>query len=100
MTPPARFCARCAKARWVCEAHPNRPWSNGPRACSCGAPGEPCPVCNRTNPDTVPALPEGFVVDVKNDEWNQIGYRLSLLACVASRMRVHFLCDRRRRKPL
>ena len=28
------------------------------------------------------------------------GYCLSLLACVASRMRVHFLCGRRRRKPL
>src|ERR1700740_3056476 len=37
MTPPARFCAGCAKARWVCEAHRNRPW-NGP---------DPCPACNR-----------------------------------------------------
>jgi len=44
----------------------------------------------------VPALPEGFVVDVNNDEWNQIGYRLSLLACVASHWRLRFLSLRRR----
>jgi hypothetical protein len=29
-----RFCARCDSCRWVCEAHPERPWL-GPRACSC-----------------------------------------------------------------
>jgi hypothetical protein len=43
-----QFCDRCAKCRWVCEAHPNRPW-DGEHACGCGAPGEPCPECNRAD---------------------------------------------------
>jgi hypothetical protein len=61
-------CPRCYDTRWVCEAHPERPWEGGPRACGCGAPGEPCPICNRPEGDTAPALPEGFVVDTKDWE--------------------------------
>jgi hypothetical protein len=38
------------------------------RACCCGAPGEPCPVCNRADGDTVPELPDGFVIDTKTDD--------------------------------
>jgi hypothetical protein len=49
--------------RFVCEAHPLLPWE-GPRACGCGAPGDPCPVCNRMDSDTEqPELPEDFVVE-------------------------------------
>jgi hypothetical protein len=55
-----RFCARCDDCRWVCEAHPDRSWL-GPRACDCGAAGEPCPVCNASEP---PQLPAGFKLDV------------------------------------
>jgi hypothetical protein len=44
-----RFCARCDNCRW-----------DSPRACDCGAPGEPCPVCNSAAGE----LPEGFIVDV------------------------------------
>ncbi len=40
-----RYCPRCDNCRWVCEAHPDKPWE-GPRACGCGAPGDPRPVCN------------------------------------------------------
>jgi hypothetical protein len=25
-----RFCARCDSCRWVCEAHPERPWLGPP----------------------------------------------------------------------
>jgi len=57
------YCARCDNTRWVCEAHPDRPWVDSPRGCQCGAPGDPCPVCNKTDEDTEPELPEGFVVD-------------------------------------
>ena len=58
-------CPRCYDTRWVCEAHPERPWEGGPRACGCGATGEPCPVCNRKNDDDLPEMADGFVVDTK-----------------------------------
>jgi hypothetical protein len=61
-------CWRCDGCRWVCEAHPERPWE-GPLACGCGAPGEPCPICNRPDGDTAPKLPDGFVVDTKSEDW-------------------------------
>jgi hypothetical protein len=58
-----RFCARCDNCRFVCEAHLDKPW-DGPRACGCGAPGDPCPMCNnRIDEDTEPELPEDFVVE-------------------------------------
>jgi hypothetical protein len=59
-----QFCVRCANTKWICDMHRGRPW-NGPHACGCGAPGEPCPTCNRPGPDGLPELPEGFVVDVQ-----------------------------------
>jgi len=43
----------------VCEAHPDRPWL-GPRECGCGAAGAPCPICNRSDEDHVPEMPDGF----------------------------------------
>jgi hypothetical protein len=58
---------RCDSCRWVCEVHPERPWL-GPSACGCGAAGEPSPVCNRPDADTLPELPEGFVVDTKRED--------------------------------
>jgi hypothetical protein len=66
-----KFCARCDNCRWVCEAHPDRPW-DGPRACGCGAPGDPCPVRNRVDSDTESELPEGFVVDRRRNikDWD------------------------------
>ena len=64
----ARTCPRCNGCRWVCEAHPDRPWE-GEHACCCGAPGEPCPVCNRVEGDEVPEMPEGFRVDVDEKGW-------------------------------
>jgi hypothetical protein len=65
-----KFCATCDNGRWVCENHPDRPWL-GDRACTCGGAGMPCPICNRTervDPDDLPDMPEGFVVEVKRDE--------------------------------
>jgi hypothetical protein len=44
-------CKRCDGCRWVCEAHPDRPWE-GPNACGCGAPGAPCPACNKPDDDS------------------------------------------------
>ncbi|MGJ4893804.1 hypothetical protein ACQR10_04710 [Bradyrhizobium sp. HKCCYLRH2060] len=41
-----RFCLRCDDTGFVCEAHPSLPWSDSPRGCRCGAPGDPCPICN------------------------------------------------------
>jgi hypothetical protein len=58
---------RCDNARIVCEAHPELPWGDGPRACPCGAAGEPCPLCNNVADGEVPEMPEGFVTIVKRD---------------------------------
>ena len=63
-------CPRCYNVRWVCEAHPYRPWGSHMKGCTCGAPGEPCPVCNRPDDETAPKMPEGFVLDTKNEDWD------------------------------
>jgi hypothetical protein len=43
-------CGTCHDTRWVCEAHPDRPWNDHPSACRCGEPGMPCPDCNEPKP--------------------------------------------------
>jgi hypothetical protein len=46
--PPPRVpvCKTCLDVEWVCEAHPDRPWSKDlPSGCVCAA-GDPCPDCN------------------------------------------------------
>jgi hypothetical protein len=59
-------CLRCRNARWVCEAHPDRPWGiKG--GCPCGGPGDPCPVCNNVDEDEVPELAEDFVITGKSE---------------------------------
>ncbi len=62
-----KYCPRCDDTRFVCEAHPDRPWIDSARGCTCGAPGEPCPLCNQADMDAMPALPDDFVVDVARD---------------------------------
>ncbi|SHH05247.1 hypothetical protein [Bradyrhizobium erythrophlei] len=61
-----KFCLRCDGARWVCEAHPDLPWEFGDRACTCGAPGEPCPACNN-DAEKVPDMPPDFKVEEVRD---------------------------------
>jgi hypothetical protein len=54
---------------WVCEAHPGLPFDFGPspRGCKCGAPGMPCPDCNRSaGPDEPPKMPPGVKVTLDN----------------------------------
>jgi len=57
----AMKCPRCDDARWVCEAHEDRPWegADSPRACKCGGAGMPCGLCNRGDE---PELEPGFQV--------------------------------------
>jgi hypothetical protein len=43
----------------------------GDRACTCGGAGMPCPICNPSDEVTAPKMPEGFQVDVKNDDWDE-----------------------------
>ena len=43
-------CARCQGARWICEAHPSRPWPHD----DCAGPGDPCPICNVAEPAEMP----------------------------------------------
>ena len=38
------LCPYCDGYQVVCEAHDQIPWE-GPRACTCGAPGMRCPWC-------------------------------------------------------
>jgi hypothetical protein len=30
----------------------------------------PCPVCNRPDGGTIPEMPDGFVVDIKREDWD------------------------------
>ena len=50
---------RCNGTGWVCEEHPNHPMGHD----GCKGAGDPCPVCNPTSSDKVPALPPDFEVD-------------------------------------
>jgi hypothetical protein len=63
MTSPSsrEDCAMCKNARWVCEAHPDRPWGvEG--GCRCGGAGMPCDFCNPAGGlDDPPDMPPGFV---------------------------------------
>jgi hypothetical protein len=40
-------CTTCADTRWVCENHPDKPWTK--EWCECGS-GTPCPRCNTSDP--------------------------------------------------
>jgi hypothetical protein len=57
-------CATCKGVGWVCENHPDRPWSKKVSGgCECGA-GMPCPDCNPAeDEDSPPRPPPGFKVD-------------------------------------
>ena len=60
----------CGGARWVCEAHPDKPWdgeSDREDACHCGGAGMPCPVCNRTVGKERPEMPPGFRTMIDTD---------------------------------
>jgi len=59
-----QICIRCWGARWVCEAHTDQPWGND-KGCLCGAPGSPCPICNRVAPEGKPAMPDGFKAEAE-----------------------------------
>lgn len=48
-----QICASCLGARWICEAHPDVPWTHD----GCTEAGAPCPSCNTSDP---PAPPPGF----------------------------------------
>jgi hypothetical protein len=66
-----KWCARCHNGRWVCEDHPSMPWL-GEYACGCGGAGEPCPVCNHHDEDTLPELPEGFeAIKLQDDDQDE-----------------------------
>jgi hypothetical protein len=54
---------------WVCESHPERPWQRR-HACSCGAAGAPCPICNVPADGASRRLPEeGIRIEVDKDGW-------------------------------
>ena len=64
-------CLCCEDEGWVCENHPDQPFT-GPHACNCGGAGMPCPACNPSTPDEPPRLPKGFEPD---SEWFLSGER-------------------------
>ena len=62
-----RFCARCDNCRFVCG--PILTSLGMVRACGCGAPGDPCPVCNnRIYENNELELSEDFIVDIKRED--------------------------------
>jgi hypothetical protein len=48
-------CSRCWGELWTCEVHPHLPAGHD---ATCHGPGEPCAVCNTSEP---PRPPRGFV---------------------------------------
>ena len=56
-------CERCDRTGWVCEAHPFKPWSDSgsPKACGCGAAGDPCLDRNPSNEFVAPDTSEVIV---------------------------------------
>lgn len=58
-------CETCDDVGWVCENHPYRPW-DGPRACTYGGAGAPCPDCNSPAEGERPRMPHGFKVEVES----------------------------------
>lgn len=53
-------CPYCRETKWVCEAHPNRPWT-GEGFCGCGSAGMPCPECQpETSRDQPPVVSQAL----------------------------------------
>jgi hypothetical protein len=61
-------CTTCQGARWVCEAHADRPWNDHPNACRYGEPGMPCLLCNAPQEGERPALPTDFTPHFEIDK--------------------------------
>jgi hypothetical protein len=61
-------CVWCVNSGWVCESHLERPWQ-GRHACSCGAAGAPCPICNMPEEGAAPRMPDGFKTEVDKKGW-------------------------------
>src|SRR6476646_4669431 len=88
------FCARCDCCRWVCEAHPDRPWL-GDRACDCGASGCPCPICNHSDIDNPAAMPSDFVAGCADGlPSKDVAAELGLHEHTVGKWRRRFLKDR------
>jgi hypothetical protein len=60
-------CLLCEDNGWVCENHPERAWE-GEHAYGCGGAGTPCPVCNPSDENSPPELPEGFEAILTKDD--------------------------------
>ena len=60
-------CPRCQNARWVCENHPDKPWTPEHEAV-CGGAGMPCPDCNEPRNDERPAMGGDFVPAFDRDK--------------------------------
>jgi hypothetical protein len=64
-------CKTCDGTGWVCENHETKPWggvSTSEDACRCGGAGAPCPVCNPSDRDHPPKMPDGYRSFFDKDE--------------------------------
>lgn len=51
-----------------CEAHPDRPWGESAKVCTCGEPGMPCEACSPAGGvDEPPAVPRGKYIGKRAD---------------------------------
>jgi hypothetical protein len=64
----APSCILCDDTFWVCENHPDKP-RECENACSCGGAGAPCPMCNSSEHNALPRMPDGFKIKVDKDGW-------------------------------
>jgi hypothetical protein len=48
--PVTPDCRLCLGERWLCEAHPDRPWPHD----DCPGAGDPCHLCNSGEPPDFP----------------------------------------------
>ena len=65
-------CRVCGGTGWVCEDHETKPWgdvSTSDDACHCGGAGAPCPVCNPSDRDNPPKMPDGYKTILDKDGW-------------------------------
>ena len=61
-------CPACGDTGWVREAHADRPCDDHPDACTCGAAGMPCLVCNQPADGERPRMPRGFTPTIDRDK--------------------------------
>jgi hypothetical protein len=68
----ATECKVCDGTGWVCEDHETKPWggvSTRDDAGRCGGAGAPSPLCNPSDHDNPPKMPDGYRSFFHKEQW-------------------------------